>query len=668
MIRDVSTIKLETMSSTDELLSKSSSIKAEIRQIRGTLFDMDDANYNLSKIFEKFQQLAEAENAVVELQRNEILSLKEQLRKCYEEKNQFGSSDMKNLAADIKMLEASKSRINEEINTLKKQVKILASERTSLIKEVEVYGHMSELGRELEEEQNARRQLEDQVKKLRKQLTDVLAEKNAAKDKAETEAMIREEMQKEMKTLYEEKIAQDKQLADLQASGSNPPSVASFMYEEDIERLKKEIDAIRAENESLRVTAKREAATRRVLDEEIKSLSAESFMMKKRSSYCEDPRDAAASRKRALFLSQGSVGRERLREYNRSISYEPRVRLGSGGSDNSLSHESDNVSVLFGQDSIAGRTSENPESTNSNDSRSDHKGIRAHAEKLLYWANKAAERNKACSSNSVSSGLQSVLRQHSVPASIGLPPRSQSCLSRGRKPGLLPPRPPQAPLEDGAVGIERTESIGSVGDKENGTSFNILTKRKPNVVCVSDHAVIHNLDKIETMGSCQCSVSPFSGNDPHAEFYLPKLGLACTCGHSSIVEERRLFSKNPTSLKNILRRWQCEFLLSLNVETADQLLRAHKSGANDIARQMKRWREQNNMSPANSKECYVALQIWSRTAKVVLRSIKKQREAGEEIIEKPSFLDITIADTHSVSTLGHLSSVGGRMSYEMMEI
>ena len=76
------------------------------------------------------------------------------------------------------------------------------------------------------------------------------------------------------------------------------------------------------------------------------------------------------------------------------------------------------------------------------------------------------------------------------------------------------------------------------------------------------------------------------------------------------------------------------------------------------------------MPLARSKECYVALMVWSRTAKVVLRSIEKQKEAGEEKIEKPGFLDIAYEDSYtvgSVSTLGLMSSVGGRVN-EMMEI
>jgi len=77
----------------------------------------------------------------------------------------------------------------------------------------------------------------------------------------------------------------------------------------------------------------------------------------------------------------------------------------------------------------------------------------------------------------------------------------------------------------------------------------------------------------------------------------------------------------------------------------------------------------------------VALKIWSRTCKVVLRSIREQKEEqaknGGEVeedlmIEKPHFLDITFADSHtiaSISTLGQFSSVGGDgRPFEMMEI
>ncbi|KAL7461836.1 hypothetical protein ACHAXS_002236 [Conticribra weissflogii] len=652
------------MSSPRDVSFKRSCLRNEIELIRGEIFIGGRGSSNLSTILDKMQQLTEAESAVIESQNNEITFLKEQLMEYKANERHSSairifraSSDLGNsnetceAKAEIIELEASKSRIIEEIRNLKHQVGILVSERANLIKEVEVYGHMAELACELEEVKDSRQQLEDQLKELRKQMSDLLAERDIAAYKAETESLIREELQNEMRVLYQEKIEQEKRISDLQTQpSSNPSSVSNIMYEEDIKRLKKEISVIRAENESLRVTAKREAATRRILNDEIKSLSAENILIKRSSTYCEDPKDVAASRKRVLALSRGNAGDdERSREFKRSISYEPRDRLGSSTSDNCPAHESDNVSVLFGQDSIAGRTAEISVSSHDNDSKSDHKGIRAHAEKLLFWANKASERSKTSGSNSIASG-SIISRQHPVPATIGLPPRSQSRLVN--KFGLLPPRPPQEVTD-------RADHSGNVGDKENGLGVN-GTKQQ--------HTVIFNIDKVQNETLCQCSSSPFSGSDPHAEFFLPKLGLACACGKSSIAKERDSFSENPTALTNILRDWQCDFLLSLNVETADQLLRMHKSSANDMARKMKQWRVDKNMSSARSKECFVALQIWARTAKVVLRSIKKQRDAGEEVIEKPTFLDISLADTHSVSTLGQLSSVEGRAPSEMVEI
>jgi hypothetical protein len=296
------------------------------------------------------------------------------------------------------------------------------------------------------------------------------------------------------------------------------------------------------------------------------------------------------------------------------------------------------------------------------DDASDHKGIRVHAAKLLYWANKAAERSKSPTPSSVASGsfpaktpMAALPRHSSVPTTIGLPPRG-SCSKKNTR--SLPPRPPPS---DGSIGNATNKS-----DKENGGSTFNLSKKNANEI-ITTKAVIFNLDKVQNQ-SCQCSTSPFSGNDAHSEFYLPKLGLACACGGNQ--NDRVTFSKNPTALSNILRPWQCDFLSSLGITTADQLLKAHKHGANDISRRMRSWRQENHLPPSRSKECYVALMVWTRTAKVVLRSIDKQREAGEEFIEKPGFLDIAYSDTYtvgSVSTLGQLSSVGGRVN-EMMEI
>jgi len=262
-------------------------------------------------------------------------------------------------------------------------------------------------------------------------------------------------------------------------------------------------------------------------------------------------------------------------------------------------------------------------------------------------------------------------------------------------------------------GVEDKENGGSYFNREVPGAFPKLPpklpqqqeqqqQRKKNVSLSENDTIIHNLEYPEyaeedaPIMCCNCSASPFSGNDPQSEFYLPKLGLACTCGARAVfdINERTSFSENPTALSNILRQWQCDFLSTLGVTAANELLKAHKADANGMSRKMKKWRNARGMSSTRSKECYVALKIWSRTCKVVLRSIRDQKataeqthhpseECGEEgggdvgdaenvIIERPNFLDITFADTHtiaSISTLGQFSSVGGCVRpIEMMEI
>ena len=607
-------------------------------------FDMDLSNTSLAKILDKIQQLAEAENEVLIRQQEEIERLKMELvRKqsgCSQEQYE-DQLDEHNIASsgsynasntkdsfeqqlkrttqqpdenELSPLAETKSNIHSEVLALRNQVSFLVEQRTTLIKEVQVYSHINEVSDELADATKQITQMQHQMKSLQSQLELMAKEKEAALDSLNTQTLIRKELEKEMNILYREKIG-------LECALQETKNTAQPSNDGHMERLKQEIVLMKAENESLRVSAIREAATIQGLEDEIRSLN-----------------QAA------------------------SMEYEPRGRLNSAensSGDNSATHENDNVSILFGQNSISRSVSgskRSDPSVLSVDDASDHKGIRVHAEKLLYWANKATERDKSPSIDSLASGSHAkpstTMYHSSVPTTIGLPPR----VSSSKKPRNFPPRPPSD-----------TASIGNAtnkSDKENGGSTFNVSKRSTN------KAVIFNLDKVQSNESCCCSQSLFSGNDAHSEFYLPKLGLACACGQSSILDDRASFSKNPTGLQNILRKWQCDFLATCGVYTADQLLKAHKSGANEMARRMKRWRENNNLPMARSKECYVALMVWSRTAKVVLRSIEKQKEAGEDFIEKPGFLDITYPDTYTVgtvSTLGQMSSVEGR-AHEMMEI
>ncbi|KAL7445322.1 hypothetical protein ACHAXH_007796 [Discostella pseudostelligera] len=684
---------------------------------------------------------------------------------------------------EIEELSNWKNGIIAEIEELKNQSQSLRMERNKLMQEVEVYTHQSELAAQLECVKEESSRIQNEMTTLRtalemqmmsaKETEDKLlvAEREKARaediavqaeERAHTEEIIRKEMESEMQSLYKEKIALQKEIDDWKLTnrgGGELTTSTATNGREDVQRLKEEVQALRGENASLRSAADRDCETIAALNDEIQSLEPS-------MEYCQNSlwttEEYPASRKRTLANNnQGSVGEEdeRSREHKRLherpnaigngclelIDGSTRVRSNTGGSDTldgdtvSAMHEADSDSLLFGQNSV----DDKPNSINDDSapcdscisvvkSTPDHNVIRAHAEKVLYWANRVSERSKnGCSPSSSVASRQEVKELRGgegfattpkkrdtsspsaspIPETIGLPPRSQS---RVRKSSQLPPRcppstsaAPSLTMSSSSSGEGETldcNSSSSSSDKENGgSSFNreVLgafpklssTKQSrnhhlKNVTVVECGTIFHDSHNLEEQLCCECSTSPFSGNDPQSEFYLPKLGLACNCAGASIIEDRESFSKNPTALSNILRPWQCSFLESLSITTADELLNAHRAGANAMARKMRNWRALHggNMKVMRSRECYVALKVWCCTCKVVLRSIREQKEQARRMrgsddnvqdaddddinIEKPHFLDISFADMHtitSISTLGQISSECGR-PFEMMEI
>lgn len=155
---------------------------------------------------------------------------------------------------------------------------------------------------------------------------------------------------------------------------------------------------------------------------------------------------------------------------------------------------------------------------------------------------------------------------------------------------------------------------------------------------------------------CTCVSSNFSGNSDHIEFFLPKLGKACKCSND-LPDEMEDYS-NPTNLTNILRAWQVRFLATLGITTARQLISARRTESRKLAKAMISWRRNANMKPVKLKSCFVALHIWSRTAKVIIRS---QRDASRNrnisshlngSPQFPDFMEVCFSSDRSVSTLG----------------
>jgi hypothetical protein len=116
------------------------------------------------------------------------------------------------------------------------------------------------------------------------------------------------------------------------------------------------------------------------------------------------------------------------------------------------------------------------------------------------------------------------------------------------------------------------------------------------------------VESVRTHENCRCSSSIFSGNNDMVEFYLPLTGTFCGCGQRPPGLRR---PEEPTSLVNILRSWQVEFLGSYGIFLGDQLVKAHHRSAKDLAKALYRYRKKNNMKLFDVKTCSSALKVRS---------------------------------------------------------
>ena len=152
---------------------------------------------------------------------------------------------------------------------------------------------------------------------------------------------------------------------------------------------------------------------------------------------------------------------------------------------------------------------------------------------------------------------------------------------------------------------------------------------------LADPSQIANKDHEQ---ECACSSSAFSGNDVLEEFFLPQLGMACTCGSTDA--SPRLRGSDATSLEHILRPWQVAFCKSFGIHKGDQLVKAHHRSASILAKAMRKWRKVHGMAKVRTVSCGVALDIWARSCKYFVRSVRMQRSQGIRMIKPPSTLDL----------------------------
>lgn len=131
---------------------------------------------------------------------------------------------------------------------------------------------------------------------------------------------------------------------------------------------------------------------------------------------------------------------------------------------------------------------------------------------------------------------------------------------------------------------------------------------------------------------CECSRSAFSGNDDLINFFLPQMGMACTCGRQ---RNGLLRPEDPTAIENVLRPWQVDFLKSFGIHHGEQLVKARHRSGGIMARALRQWRKKQGMIPFKTSSCGMALHIWAKTSKSYVRSIRQQIHAGNTFLERP---------------------------------
>lgn len=178
-----------------------------------------------------------------------------------------------------------------------------------------------------------------------------------------------------------------------------------------------------------------------------------------------------------------------------------------------------------------------------------------------------------------------------------------------------------------------------------GTSLNFSPEKQERLQPI----VISNMEDVQAQ--CDCQQSIFGGKEEQTRFYLPKLHIECACGKHKFPSSPS--GKHSSSLSHILRDWQREFLSTQGINTAEELLDAHRRIPKTLASEMRKWRRKKKMKSVKTKSCAVAVHVWTRTCKAVLKSVGEQKAMGIVHPMRPNLLDVSImSDGRTVSTLG----------------
>lgn len=197
---------------------------------------------------------------------------------------------------------------------------------------------------------------------------------------------------------------------------------------------------------------------------------------------------------------------------------------------------------------------------------------------------------------------------------------------------------------ENAIENERNMNDSTSSLSSAGTDMKPFSRRRnqSGEISQSDESVV--ISNMPTVTHCPCQDSIFTKNPDHVEFYLPNVRVLCSCGKHTDHENNDV--SDPCSLDNILRKWQVNFLRSVGIQNATDLVYVATKSTKVLARSMRRWRKENGMLDVKSKSCKVALHIWARTSKTVLKAVNENRGV------RPDFLDVSLSgDERTISTI-----------------
>lgn len=168
----------------------------------------------------------------------------------------------------------------------------------------------------------------------------------------------------------------------------------------------------------------------------------------------------------------------------------------------------------------------------------------------------------------------------------------------------------------------------------------------------ADAVRITNLAVVD-QNACSCNTNSFAGNAEYVDFYLPQISVDCTCGKKKpVADAPAAENEDPCALSAILRPWQVEFLADVGITDAKSLVHECTQRGAVLATLLRKWRRAKSLPSIRTKSCGVALHIWSRTCKSVLRSVRLQIAQGLEP-KRPDFLELNIGENQTaVSSLG----------------